>query len=227
MATVRISAALIDQVKKYNRDKFERIRDSLPRPRDAFDKEEVLLKAYDLITGGIRHTVENNPLKPYICTDGVFVKTFTGGAKQPGSAHFKSYATAVIDLPVPAADSNITNEYGRLDNRGELWLEATHPEWRDMYEEACRISDDQQAILIQHQSALDQLVALLRAHTTLAPALRQFPALWDMLPQGIKDDHTRIDTRTKSIVPKTPTDTSVLTQAVMTAKLLSGENNGQ
>lgn len=225
MATVRISTALIDQVKKYNKDKFEHIRNGLPKPRDAFDKHEVLLRAYDLITGGIRHTIENNPLSPYIRIDTVYIRTFSNGENQPGAIYSSSYASAEAELPVPA--STITNEYGYIKSDGEIWLDATHPEWKDMYEEACRYASDQNQMLLQHQGAINQLQNLLKAHTTLAPALRAFPPLWDMLPQGIKDDHTRIDSRVRHNLPKTATDTSVLTQAVMTAKLLSGENNGQ
>lgn len=225
MATVRISDALVRSVKNFNRIKLENIRRGLPKPRDVFDNEEVLLKAYDLITGGIRHTLENNPLEPYLRKDDVWICTFSGGDMAPGHTHSSSYAAAEKELPVPRLGAS--NDYGVLEPGGSIRLNAQHPEWVEMYAEACRLQEEYNALENQHYVAINQLEHLLKSHTTLGPALRQFPALWDMLPDDIKAQHTRVETRVKSTGLKTVTDTSVLTQAVMTAKLLSGENNGQ
>lgn len=225
MATVRISDALIRSVKTFNRSKLENIRRGLPKPRDVFDNEEVLLRAYDLITGGIRHTLENNPLEPYLRKDDVWIRTFQNGDAMPGHTYSSSYAAAVQELPVPRL--GMANDYGVLEPGGSIRLNAQHPEWAEMYAEACRLQEEYTALENQHNVAINQLEHLLKSHTTLGPALRQFPALWDMLPGDIKDQHTRVETRVKATTQKPVTDTSVLTQAVMTAKLLSGENNEQ
>lgn len=61
--------------------------------------------------------------------------------------------------------------------------------------------------------------AVITAHVTLAPALKMWPALWDLIPDRIKDRHREVATRGKAASAAPEVDTAALTAAVVMHKM--------
>lgn len=102
-------------------------------------------------------------------------------------------------------------ETGLVFNGYRFHLNASDPRWDDFKEVylawmARRRQIDDEVLAAQHSAG-----ALLRRFATLAPALKEWPALWDLLDLGVKDQHRKIVTRAKanksqvqSVVPEEP-----------------------
>jgi hypothetical protein len=69
---------------------------------------------------------------------------------------------------------------------------------------------------------------LLSVHSTLAPALKQWPPLWDLLPEKIKERHKAVVARGKpKVKPEQPVaavDLNSMTAAVIANKITQGSN---
>lgn len=71
----------------------------------------------------------------------------------------------------------------------------------------------------QSQSFISGVEKILNAYSTLAPALKAWPALWDLLSDEVKAKHKEIVDRKKSEVVEVDVDLSQLTSAVVAHKL--------
>lgn len=74
----------------------------------------------------------------------------------------------------------------------------------------------------EETEALKAVNALLRKYSTLAPALKEWPALWDLLEDDVKEKHKEVAQRKKPEPKPEVTDTpdfSSLTAAVIANKL--------
>lgn len=61
---------------------------------------------------------------------------------------------------------------------------------------------------------------VLGAHSTLAPALKAWPALWDLLPDDTKEQHKRIATKNSVVKPELDdVDVASLTATVVMTKM--------
>jgi hypothetical protein len=90
---------------------------------------------------------------------------------------------------------------------------------------------DVQAVHNKYQSDkrayFEEVDNLLRGFSTLAPALKAWPLLWEYLPETTRDQHKKIVERTSR--PKAPApvevDTGKLTAGIIAAKMLNANNN--
>jgi hypothetical protein len=61
---------------------------------------------------------------------------------------------------------------------------------------------------------------ILHAHATLAPALKAWPALWDLLPESVKNKHRLVVSKASSEKPDLDgVDVASLTATVVMNKL--------
>ena len=97
------------------------------------------------------------------------------------------------DLPMPDDKGWGMGSYGSLtvtlerQNRFDAVYEKV-----DAWQEAlAKVANDREA-------AKNEVNKILGSFTTLAPALRAWPALWDLLPSDVQDKHKEIVERTKA-----------------------------
>lgn len=85
--------------------------------------------------------------------------------------------------------------------------------------------------LMQWQSGVDALVQqrdefvsgvkqVLNAHATLAPALKAWPPLWDLVPEKYKERHRKVVERSKADETTLDVDLTKLTSTVVASKLI-------
>lgn len=90
------------------------------------------------------------------------------------------------------------------------------PQFREEYVQFCKgIAEVEQ----QREAFVDGVKKVINAYSTLAPALKAWPALWDLVPDEAKDRHKKIVERKRGDTPDLDVDTNTLTAAVTMSKL--------
>jgi hypothetical protein len=98
--------------------------------------------------------------------------------------------------PFPVVDTTDLDTAAWQYRSGRVILH-NHPMWdheitifRAWYERMSKHTERQREFVDGVRSLLDR-------HATLGPALKEWPALWDFIPQNIKDQHIKIVPRNK------------------------------
>lgn len=71
----------------------------------------------------------------------------------------------------------------------------------------------------QRDEFVSGVKAVIEAHSTLAPALKAWPPLWDLVPETFRERHRKVVERTKTAVAELDVDLTSLTAAVTIAKI--------
>jgi hypothetical protein len=95
------------------------------------------------------------------------------------------------------------------------------PVWEQLCAEVTAWKTRCDAIRRQSQEFSDGVSKLLSTYSTLSPALKAWPPLWELLPEHIKNKHKEITVRNKPEKAAPDVDTTRLT-AVMAASKLGG-----
>lgn len=93
-----------------------------------------------------------------------------------------------------------------------------HLVWGELFADVKRWRDGIKAVEEKRDAFVAQVSKIIEAHATLAPALKMWPALWDLIPEGYKDKHREVKERTKKEV-EVDVDLGSLTAAVTFNKL--------
>ena len=108
---------------------------------------------------------------------------------------------------------------------GGYILDATDPRWGAFKAEYLTYCTAIKAIDTECRAFADGVRAVVNTYTTLAPALKAWPALWDLLPPGAKSRHKEIRERQKrelapvGVLDEAGVDLSKMTAAVTLNKL--------
>lgn len=81
-------------------------------------------------------------------------------------------------------------------------LNAEDPRWDDFKVEYIAWANAKAVVEAECLKAMQDAGALLRRFATLAPALKEWPALWDLLDANVKEQHRKIVTRAKANKPQ-------------------------
>ena len=74
------------------------------------------------------------------------------------------------------------------------------PFWQNLYAEAKAWNDKRIAIIKRRDEFVDAVKKVIEAHITLAPALKMWPPLWDLIPENYRNRHRQVVERTKQEV---------------------------
>lgn len=135
-----------------------------------------------------------------------------------------NFTTFVVPRVPPAANYIECERFSyRPDRWGSKLLVTDHPENQTYIQEAKRISQEIQDIREERDKFKNGVHKLISSYSTLAPALKQWPPLWDLLPERTKDRHKLVIKRTKNDKAAenlTDVDFDSMTSKVVTSKLL-------
>jgi hypothetical protein len=98
-------------------------------------------------------------------------------------------------------------------------LPGDDPKYQPYVEQIIAWSENIKAIEIHRDEFVDGVKKVINAHATLAPALKAWPPLWDLVPETFKDRHRKIVERVKPAAPELDVDLTSLTAAVTIAKI--------
>ena len=74
------------------------------------------------------------------------------------------------------------------------------PFWQNLHAEAKAWNDKRIAIIKRRDEFVDSVKRVIEAHITLAPALKMWPPLWDLIPENYRNRHRQVVERTKQEV---------------------------
>jgi hypothetical protein len=93
-----------------------------------------------------------------------------------------------------------------------------HPAWAEFQAEIKAWQERVTAVQNKRTEFVEQVKKIIEAHATLAPALKMWPPLWDLVPEKYKEKHREIVERTKKDVA-VQVDLGALTAAVVANKI--------
>lgn len=207
MATVRITDTLKTEIST-NASRIQQ--PAIEKARDSLDPTWGR-RMYDLVFDAeTRAKMNALPLCFFKTYDKLTFRGF-------GDANRHSVTVDVSGLPFPCEMPN--DSVMNVGWRG-LALRNCGPEFdglRQEYTEYCdRIAEAER----KRDKFVTGVREVLDAYSTLAPALKAWPALWDLVPEDKQEKHKEVTTRRKADKPEIEFDTSSLTAAVTAAKFL-------
>lgn len=94
---------------------------------------------------------------------------------------------------------------------------TNHPAWVDFRAEVAAYRDRVKAAYDRRTEFVSMVKTVCGAYATLAPALKAWPPLWDLIPENVKDKHRQVVEREKKEV-KLEVDLNKLTAMSTAAK---------
>ena len=114
------------------------------------------------------------------------------------------------------------NRYAKLTNsyyNYHLTLKKNNPEFDDYLGKVRFFKEKSQIISENEKNFVGGITKVLDAYTTLAPALKALPALWDLLPDDTKDKHKEVVERKKTKAEDIDIDLGSITSTIIANKL--------
>ena len=144
-----------------------------------------------------------------------------------------------VEIRVPYNPSHIevsyqaAREYPKPNNRIKLDDDAIMdsmfsislklpdtPKYKTYIEQIAVWHEGVKALEKQRDEFVDGVKKVIEAHTTLAPALKAWPPLWDLVPETFRERHRKVVERTKpASTAELDVDLTSLTAAVTIAKI--------
>jgi hypothetical protein len=210
MATVRITNELVSDTLVMANRQFKPLieRAEASRP-DALKWGSVI---YDAIYGKYKDTMAALPKNYLNYEEQIYINVVNG---ETCALYFELGGSR----PAPAASDirGIETNYRGFDLGTTT---DTQAQWEELAEEIrqwrARIKDARQ----RRTDFVDGVEAVLKNHSTLAPALKEWGPLWDLIPERYRDKHKEVKERV--VAQKTAVDSDILgklTGAITAAKL--------
>jgi hypothetical protein len=104
------------------------------------------------------------------------------------------------------------------ESYGGGYIATNHPFWQDLQLETKAWNDKRLAAIKRRDEFVASVKQVIEAHITLAPALKMWPPLWDLVPENYRNRHRQVTERNKSEV-EVNVDFNRLTALATQAKL--------
>lgn len=214
MATVRFSDTLKSEIMANANRVYQPM---LEKARENYPKDKWSKQIYEAAFSA-EHRSLMNQLPPtyfkkydsvsFTCPQDLDVKGLYGVVGATFSLDFTG-------LPFPYDD--IASSTLHFSWRNARLLDSSNlPEFREEYVQFCKgIAEVEQ----QREAFVNGVEKVIKAYSTLAPALKAWPALWDLVPDEAKERHKKIVERKRGDTPDLDVDTNTLTAAVTMSKL--------
>ena len=79
-------------------------------------------------------------------------------------------------------------------------LDGTDPKWADLYAKAVKRRADIDALAAEKSTFVQNVQTITNSYSTLAPALKAWPPLWDLVPEHKQQKHKEIVERKRTAV---------------------------
>ena len=205
-------------------------------------KRDILSKAHDMFTAKINSLKENidnslvtdawnNFYGQYAesldkLPDEFFMLNKDVSIRPESSEKYRNVTSSSIRVPrvFHTANSLDTDRFYFSSGHYPTLRVKDHPDNAAYFREAERISTAVEAQRAKRDKFVKGVNQVIEAYTTLAPALKVFPALWDLLPEETKQRHRRVVERKKPAAKEDiaeQVDVNELTSIVTISKLTS------
>jgi hypothetical protein len=133
--------------------------------------------------------------------------------------HVRCGLVFTLPTPMPWPSKFKGNEYGFCNNSwsDDITLKE-HAVWEEFATEFNAYNERAKAAEARRTEFVEMVTKVIGAYATLAPALKAWPPLWDLIPDDVKDKHREIVEREKKTV-ELNVDLNKLTALSTAAKL--------
>jgi hypothetical protein len=189
MATVRFSKELIARIEKQARDKME----------PAIDKARALKvddawgqRIYDILFADVQPLIAQLPAG--------WLRTIeTIEITKVGRRYYVMTFPLVSPQPWPHQFTETELAYKRVPYGAGITLKD-HLVWGEFFAEVTAYHQRVQEVSKRRDEFVEMVKKVVNAYSTLAPALKAWPPLWELIPEDVKDKHREIKVREKTEV---------------------------
>jgi hypothetical protein len=207
MATVRFSKELQDEILKRARGIFTKQLETATEARPSHDWGD---KIYNTMFG--EHTGALSAVPDMFLKKVGAIEVEKVGSQQ---ASLKFNLTSDRPWPMKFPDTEYAKqEYSYRDGI----VLKDHLVWGELFAEVATWKEGIKAIETKRDAFVEQVKKIIEAHATLAPALKMWPPLWDLIPDTYKDKHREVKEREKKEV-SVNVDLGSMTAAVVFNKI--------
>ena len=207
MATVRFSQELKDAIIANAKKVFEK---QVQAAKDARPPHSWGNVIYDKMFGHLTPALNAVPQEFLKMRESVEVQRVGG-----------LHCNLKFDLTTPRAwprefkETDLAKKSGHYSDEIDLKDDLA---WGELHADVTRWRQGIKDALQKQNEFVEQVNQIIKAHTTLAPALKMWPALWDLVPEQYKEKHKEIKVREKREV-EVNVNLGALTAAVTFNKL--------
>jgi len=212
MATVRITKELTEDILRNAKNKFG---DAIRKAEEAKPEDKWGDYIYDKLFGKYYHTMKELPQSFFKYYPHIVIVS-VGGIhinKQFTLSEAKPFPTELPDGMSRDVAQREWNWQYRLGN--DLM-------WGELYAEVMRWHDKLLRLKDQQRLFSEGVSTVLGNFSTLAPALKEWPPLWELVPEPVKERHKEITVKEKKEKPSVDKNTLGRLTGAMTAVKLGG-----
>lgn len=207
MATVRFSKELKYDIIANARKLFEKQQVTAQENRPSHEWGD---KIYNTLFGAHVPALDNVPA--YFLRQAETIRVYTVRGT-PCSLEFN--LSAKRPFPIEFPDMPLARKSGYYG--GDLILKDV-AEWEELQADVIRWRNDVRAVEEKRSQFVEQVKKIINAHATLAPALKMWQPLWDLIPESYKERHCMVVERGKKEVG-IGVDLSAMTATVVAHKI--------
>lgn len=210
MATVRITKELINDTVAIARAQFS---EPIAKAVEAKPEDKWGDYIYDQLFGKYYHTMKELPSQ-------FLPQTTVVSVQSVGGIHCDLRFTLSEEKPMPMAlPYEVVPEIAERRRNGQYELKD-HLVWGELYAEVKAWSDKIEALKKRQREFETGVRTVLGNFSTLAPAIKEWPPLWELLPQWAKNKHKEVTVREKKSKGSVDSDVlGKLTGAITAVKL--------
>lgn len=209
MATVRFSQELKDAILRNAKNVFNRQVEEATNSRPS---HEWGVKIYDTLFG--MHTPALNAVPREFLK---FTKHVS--VDHVGDKHCNLKFELPTERPWPHefVETELAKKAGYYGEEIHL---KNHLLWGELFAEITAWRERINAANSKRNAFVDQVAQIIGAHATLAPALKMWPPLWDLVPENYKEKHREVKERVVNKPELQGVDLGSMTAAVVANKLI-------
>ena len=220
MATVRITENLMDEVGALANRVFgdgPKITDYLSVENDTATADAI----YDKMFDGYKHHMEALPEKFFLMADSIDVLS-AGGYRINASLAFSQPKRMPYNYECNG--SMVLSNYRTNQYAGDACISLNSGAMPELERKAKEFSEKLEGYMEERKAFVKSVKTLLGKYSTLNPALKEWPPLWDLLPEEVKERHRRVVERKSSKAKPTEDveldmDLNKMTSKVVAAKV--------
>lgn len=217
MATVRFSERLRSEILNNASNIFH---DRIRAAREGPNMDGWAARIYDAAFGQYKTHIDALP-NEFFSMDDDF--RFDGFRNTPDDWPENASYVVRLDLPENRVVVNLDNVPGfykaDFSSYGGVALDYNNTQFTDIRDAWKAWREGVNTIEREKRIFHDGVAKVITAHSTLAPALKAWPALWDLVPEHVKARHREIVTRTRREVDVEGVNLDSMTAAVTLDKL--------
>ena len=207
MATVRFSQELKDEIIKNAKAVFEK---QMATARENRPSHEWGDKIYNTLFGEHVSAFNAVPQEFLKMRDSINIQRV--GSQQ---CNLQFDLTSPRPWPYEFQESQLAKKSGHYGDEIDLKDDLT---WGEFHAEVSAWQQHIKDALTKQNEFVKQVTKIINAHATLAPALKMWQPLWDLIPESYKERHRKVVEREKKEVD-IDVDLSSMTAAVVAHKI--------